>query len=143
MTQLLRVRNIVLSLLEQARGKRCVVSSVLCLTRLKVNVRQISSSTEAEVDIVLPNIGNDLTSLIMREGTPLPISWSTCTHCLCFLESFLKTLFIVSNVSIIHDVDAGTSEPWLYVDSVRSPGETVAPPLLHRLNGNSPFLRFG
>jgi hypothetical protein len=117
---------------------------VLCLTCLKGNVRQLSSSTEAQVDIVLPNIGNDLTNLIMREGTLLCISWSACTHRLCFLESFLKTLFIVSNVSIIHDVDAGIlPKPWLYVDSVRLPGETVAPPLLHRLNGNSLFLRFG
>jgi hypothetical protein len=29
---------------------------------------------EAEVDIILPSIGNDLTSLIMREGTFLRTS---------------------------------------------------------------------
>jgi isoleucyl-tRNA synthetase len=137
MTQLLKVRSIVLGLLEHARGKRCVVSDVLYFARLKVNVRQLSSSTEAEVDIILPCIGNDLTSLIMREGTFLRICWSTCTHRLCFLESFLKALFIVSNVSIIRDVNAGTSaEPWLYVDSVRLPGEIAVPPSPHRFKGH-------
>jgi hypothetical protein len=80
MTQLLRVRSIVLGLLEQARGQRCVVPAWLYFTRLKVNVRHISSSTEAEVDIILPSIRNDLTDLITREGTFLRISWSTCTH---------------------------------------------------------------
>ena len=80
MASLLRVRSTVLSLLEQARGKRYVIISELYFTRLKVNIRQISSSTEAEVDIVLPSVVNDLTSLIMREGTFLRILWSTRIH---------------------------------------------------------------
>jgi isoleucyl-tRNA synthetase len=88
MVQLLRVRSTVLGLLEQARGRR-----------------QLSSSTEAEVDIILPGIRNDLTSLIKRE------------------ESFLKTLFIVSDVSVIEEGPLGTASlPWLYEDSVPLPG---------------------
>ena len=80
MAALLRVRSTVLGLLEQARGKRCVILLGLYLTRLKVNIRQLSSSTEAEVDIILPSVGNDLTSVIMREGTFLHIRWNTRIH---------------------------------------------------------------
>jgi isoleucyl-tRNA synthetase len=87
MAQLLQVRSSVLGLLEQARGKR-----------------QLSSSTEAEVDIILPRVDCDLSSLIARE------------------ESFLKTLFIVSDVSVIDEGSLGTSSPpWLYMGSVQSP----------------------
>jgi len=88
MAQLLRVRSTVLGLLEQARGRR-----------------QLSSSTEAEVDIILPGVENDLTHLLMRE------------------ESFLKTLFIVSKVSVMSEGPQGTSSlPWFYEDSVQLPG---------------------
>ncbi|KAH9077901.1 tRNA synthetases class I-domain-containing protein [Lactarius deliciosus] len=87
MAQLLEVRSTVLGLLEQARGKR-----------------QLSSSTEAEVDIILPGVDSDLASLIARE------------------ESFLKTLFIVSDVSVIDEGSLGTSSPqWLYMDAVSLP----------------------
>ncbi|KAH9063221.1 isoleucyl-tRNA synthetase [Lactarius vividus] len=87
MAQLLEVRSTVLGLLEQARGKR-----------------QLSSSTEAEVDIILPEVDSDLASLIARE------------------ESFLKTLFIVSDVSVIDEGSLGTSSPqWLYMDAVPLP----------------------
>lgn len=68
MVQLLRVRSMVLGLLEQARGRRFVVPLLLYAAGLNVNIRQLSSSTEAEVDIILPSIRNDLTSLIKREG---------------------------------------------------------------------------
>jgi len=88
MVKLLRVRSTVLGLLEQARGRR-----------------QLSSSTEAEIDIVLPSGRNDLTGLITRE------------------KSFLKTLFIVSDVSVIEEGSLGTASlPWLYEDSVSLPG---------------------
>jgi len=89
MAQLLRVRGTVLGLLEQARGRR-----------------QLSSSTEAEVDIILPGVETNLTHLIMRE------------------ESSLKTLFIVSEVSvIIGEGSQGTSSlPWFHEDSVQLPG---------------------
>ncbi|KAI9508081.1 isoleucyl-tRNA synthetase [Russula earlei] len=88
MAQLLRIRSIVLGLLEQARGRR-----------------QLNSSTEAEVDIILPGIDNDLSRLISRE------------------ESFLKTLFIVSDVFVVDKGSLGTSStPWLYEDSEQLSG---------------------
>jgi isoleucyl-tRNA synthetase len=129
MVQLLRVRSTVLGLLEQARGRRCVVPLLLCAASLKMNTRQLSSSTEAEVDIILPGIRNDLTSLIKREGTSSHACWRTSTHGLYLVESFLKTLFIVSDVSVIEEGPLGTASlPWLYEDSVPLPGETVLPP---------------
>jgi len=133
MASLLRVRSTVLGLLEQARGKRCVILLGLYFTRLKVNIRQLSSSTEAEVDIILPSVGNDLTSVIIREGTFLRIRWNTRIHRFYFIEPFLKTLFIVSDVSIVDDSFLGTSSlPWFYTDSVQLPGETVVTSSPHR-----------
>jgi isoleucyl-tRNA synthetase len=96
---------------------------------LKMNIRQLSSSTEAEVDIILPSIRNDLTSLITREGTSSHVNWSTSTDGLYMVESFLKTLFIVSDVSVVEEGSLGTASlPWLYEDSVPLPGETALPP---------------
>lgn len=139
MASLLRVRSTVLGLLEQARGKRCVILLELYFTHLKVNIRQLSSSTEAEVDIILPSVGNDVTSVIMREGTFLRIRWNTRIHCVYFIESFLKTLFIVSDVSIVDDSSLETSSlPWFYTDSVQLPGETVVPSSPHRSKGDFP-----
>ena len=96
---------------------------------LKMNVRQLSSSTEAEVDIILPGIRNDLTNLIMREGTSLHVCWRTATHGHYLVENFLKTLFIVSDVSVAEEGSLETiSPPWVYEDSVPSSGETALPP---------------
>lgn len=96
---------------------------------LKMNVRQLSSSTEAEVDIILPSVRNDLTDLITREGTSSHVCWRTSTHGHYLVESFLKTLFIVSDVSVVEEGSLGaTSLPWLYEDSVPLPGETALPP---------------
>lgn len=128
-----------LGLLEQARGNRCAILLELYFTHLKMNIRQLSSSTEAEVDIILPRVNNDLTSLIVREGTFLPIRWNTRIHRFYFIESFLKTLFIVSDVSIVDDGSLGTSPlPWFYTDSVHLPGETVVPFSPHRPKGHFP-----
>jgi isoleucyl-tRNA synthetase len=139
MASLLRVRSTVLGLLEQARGKRCVILLELYSTRLKVDIRQLSSSTEAEVDIILPSIGNDLTSLIMREGMFLRIRWNTRIHRFNFIESFLKTLFIVSDVSILDKGSLGTSPlPWFYADSMQLPGETLVPSSPHRSKSHFP-----
>jgi len=96
---------------------------------LKMAVRQLSSSTEAEVDIILPSIRNDLTNLIAREGTSSHVCWKTSTHGHCSAESFLKTLFIVSDVSVVEEGLSGTqSLHWLYEDSVPLLGKTVLPP---------------
>lgn len=45
------------------------------------------------------------------------------------VESFLKTLFIVSDVSVVEEGSLGTASlPWQYEDSVPLPGETALPP---------------
>jgi isoleucyl-tRNA synthetase len=45
------------------------------------------------------------------------------------VESFLKTLFIVSDVSVVEEGFLGTASlPWLYEDSVPLSGETALPP---------------
>jgi isoleucyl-tRNA synthetase len=125
MVQLLGVRSAVLGLLEQARGRRCVVPLCYRAVSLKINIRQLSSSTEAVVDIILPSIRNDLTSLFMREGTFSDVCWSTYTHSPHLVEPFLKTLFIVSNVSVVEEGSLGMAPlPWLYEDSVPLPGGT-------------------
>jgi hypothetical protein len=71
MAELLRVRSIVLGLLEQARGRRYVrpYSVLLSVTGTNMNFRQLSSSTEAEVDLILPTVDHPLNILIAREGT--------------------------------------------------------------------------
>lgn len=96
---------------------------------LKMNVRQLSSSTEAEVDIILPDIRNDLTDVITREGTSSYLCCRTSNHGHYLVESSLKTLFIVSKVSVAEEGSLGTTSlPWLYEDSVPLPGETILPP---------------
>ncbi|KAK7462821.1 isoleucine-tRNA ligase [Stygiomarasmius scandens] len=90
MNELLKIRKTVLALLENARGQK-----------------QLKSSLEAEVDIIIPDdIGaNDVVDLLRRE------------------ESFLKTLFIVSDASLTDEGSLGTVSPaWVYSDSVSIPG---------------------
>lgn len=107
----------------------CCPTVLLYAAILKMNVRQLSSSTEAEVDIILPSIRNDLTNLITREGKSSHVCWRTSTHGHHVVESFLKTLFIVSDISVVKEGSLGTASlPWLYEDSVPLPGETALPP---------------
>ena len=108
-------------------------SVFLCLTNIYVNIRQLSSSTEAEVDIILPSVGHPLSNLIARESTSsqfmsgaIVLTFTVST----FVESFLKTLFIVSDVSVMNDSSLGmSSSAWVHVDSVQLPGEMAVPPL--------------
>jgi isoleucyl-tRNA synthetase len=112
-------------------------STVLLLPLvLKMIFRQLSSSTEAEVDIIRPRIRNDLTNLITREGTSSRVCWSSSIHSLYLLESFLKTLFIVSDVSVTEEESLGkASLPWFYEGSLPLPGETIFPPQWCGLRG--------
>jgi len=100
MAQLLQVRSTVLGLLEQARGRRCVVLSVVIFRQLNGNIRQLSSSTEAEVDIILPGVETDLTRLIMREGQ-FPIYLNaplfTVFFCRIFPEDFVHRFSSIRN----------------------------------------------
>ncbi|KAF8999113.1 tRNA synthetases class I-domain-containing protein [Cyathus striatus] len=92
MRDLLMVRSTVLSLLEQARGQK-----------------QIKSSLEAEVGILLER--GPLSDLLQRE------------------ENFLKTLFIVSDVTVLDEGSLGTSSPeWVHSDTVslNESEETIA-----------------
>ncbi|GLB39107.1 putative class-I aminoacyl-tRNA synthetase family protein [Lyophyllum shimeji] len=106
MTQLLRVRSVVLFLLEQARGNKV-----------------LKSSLEAEVHIILPSSATEteLGELLQRE------------------ESFLKTLFIVSDACVTDEGSLGTYSPeWLYTDTLPIPGcdqeavIRVSPAKLHK-----------
>jgi isoleucyl-tRNA synthetase len=94
MASLLRMRSVVLSLLEKARGDK-----------------HLKSSLEAEVDIILPNdisVRPYLLQLIERE------------------ETFLKTLFIVSDANITDEGSLGTSSfAWSYVSSMDIPGSDL------------------
>ncbi|KAG1900331.1 tRNA synthetases class I-domain-containing protein [Suillus fuscotomentosus] len=90
MTSLLRMRSVVLSLLEKARGDK-----------------HLKSSLEADVDVILPidiSVRPYLLQLIERE------------------ETFLKTLFIVSDAKITDEGSPGAgSFAWSYVSSMDIP----------------------
>ncbi|KAH7926232.1 isoleucyl-tRNA synthetase [Leucogyrophana mollusca] len=90
MTDLLRVRTVVLSLLEKARKDK-----------------NLKSSLEAEVDLIVPNSMADrpeMLKLLDRE------------------ESFLKTLFLVSDVEITNEGSLGATAPeWSYISSMPLP----------------------
>lgn len=86
--------------------------------------RKLRSSLEAEVDIILPGDaeGGNLLQLVQREG------WFSTRHSLTRLtlrlESFLKTLFIVSDVTVTDEGSLGTtSSDWLYNGTISFPGE--------------------
>ncbi|KAG2104415.1 tRNA synthetases class I-domain-containing protein [Suillus discolor] len=97
MASLLRMRSVVLSLLEKARGDK-----------------HLKSSLEADVDVILPNdisVQPYLLQLIERE------------------ETFLKTLFIVSDAKITDEGFLGTSSfTWSYVSSMDIPAVSVITP---------------
>ncbi|KAH6909637.1 tRNA synthetases class I-domain-containing protein [Coprinopsis sp. MPI-PUGE-AT-0042] len=90
----LQMRSAALSLLEQARG-----------------AKQIRSSLEASVDIIIPDeapVDNEFVSLITTEGADI-----------------LKTLFIVSDATITSPGDLGISSPeWAYMSTIDIPGVT-------------------
>jgi len=94
MIELLRVRSVILSLLEKAR-----------------TAKNIRSSLEAEVDIILPNgLSHDigLIKLLKRE------------------EGFLKTLCIVSDASIIDEGSLRANpQEWSFSGSISIPNESL------------------
>ncbi|KAG6854411.1 hypothetical protein C0991_006953 [Blastosporella zonata] len=118
MAELLRVRAVVRLLLERARGNKSAA-----IDGTGTSHKVLKSSLEAEVDIILPNgaDGTSLGALLQRE------------------ESFLKTLFIVSDVVITDEGSLGTSSPeWLYTETLEIPGSDedlairVRPAVLHK-----------
>ncbi|EJD05388.1 isoleucyl-tRNA synthetase [Fomitiporia mediterranea MF3/22] len=88
MDVLLKIRDTVLGLLEQARGQK-----------------DLRSSLEAEVDIIIPDY-----EWLDREGE--------LARVLRQQRDFLKTLFIVSDVSIVDEGSLGASgDGWVYTSS--------------------------
>ncbi|KAG7091901.1 hypothetical protein E1B28_008299 [Marasmius oreades] len=93
MKTLLHIRKSVLGLLEKARG-----------------AKQLKSSLEAEVDIIIPEglRNNQMLDLLRRE------------------EDFLKTLFIVSDASLTDEGSMGNVSSngleWVYSTSLELPG---------------------
>ncbi|KAG6816435.1 hypothetical protein H0H87_006097 [Tephrocybe sp. NHM501043] len=118
MAELLRVRGVVRLLLERARGNK---SAAIDASYPQHKV--LRNSLEANVDIILPD-GADRTglgALLQRE------------------ESFLKTLFIVSDVVVTDEGSLGTSSPeWLYTETLAITGSDedlairVRPATLHK-----------
>ena len=52
-----------------------------------------------------------------------------------FIENFLKTLFIVSDASVVDEGSFGTSSPeWIYTDTLPIPGTTDDFEVLCRVN---------
>ncbi|KAF8646469.1 hypothetical protein AX16_007205 [Volvariella volvacea WC 439] len=87
---LLELRKVVLALLEKARGNK-----------------QLKSSLEAEVDIILPGAESTASNLLRRE------------------ESFLKTLFITSDAQVLPASSQGQETAnleWVYEDTVKLTG---------------------
>jgi hypothetical protein len=74
MAQMLRVRSVVLGLIEKARLNKYAFPSDLLFENLKfatLGKRQLKSSLEAEVDIVIPNDdaeASQVFELLQREG---------------------------------------------------------------------------
>ncbi|KAG6872580.1 hypothetical protein C0995_008647 [Termitomyces sp. Mi166 len=139
MAELLRVRGVVLLLLERARGNKSAA-----VDTSSQHQRLLKSSLEAEVDIILPE-GADSTNLgalLQREGEfSSPID-ELCTE--IYSENFLKTLFIVSDASITDEGSLGTSSPeWLFTETLTIPDPLhtinvlAAGPTPHQLMMNS------
>ncbi|KAG6887858.1 hypothetical protein C0992_010462 [Termitomyces sp. T32_za158] len=118
MAELLRVRSVVLLLLERARGNKSAA-----VDACNQNQRLLKSSLEAEVDIILPE-GADRTilgALLQREGGNSPRSIKLRAQ--IYLENFLKTLFIVSDACVTDEGSMGTSSPeWLFTETLTIPG---------------------
>lgn len=70
MNHLLRIRSVVLGTIEKARGNKCVHQSKLsCFWLIVIGNRQLKSSLEAEVDIIIPrDDASPVFELLEREG---------------------------------------------------------------------------
>jgi len=81
MVELLRVRTIVLSLLEKARVQKYVLTFMMDWSSQIPFIRQLKSSLEAEVDIFLPGdpSRSPFLRLLQREGL-------SCCRLLYFTE---------------------------------------------------------
>ncbi|TFK71865.1 isoleucyl-tRNA synthetase [Pluteus cervinus] len=116
MESLLKIRSVVLGLLENARRDKL-----------------LKSSLEAQVEILLPP-GLDIIGLEENPGGEF-------VDLLFSQQQFLKTLFIVSEVWVTDEGSLGVDSPdWLYVDTVEIPGldEDIAIRVRPATNGKCP-----
>lgn len=90
--------------------------------------RQLKSSLEAEVDIIIPNdLENSLVDLLRREGTQFR-DFMAFHPTDSPQEHFLKTLLIVSDASLVDEGSLGvSSSEWVYSDSVSIQGAFFLP----------------
>ena len=133
MGDLLTVRSAILSLLEKARGAKYVLK--LCVVWLTlILLRNLKSALEAQVVITLPPdpTGLELVALLRREGED-----DAATDRICLprtaIANFLKTLFIVSDVTLSDKRSAASAAAWEYSGSLTVPG---LPGCCTRLPGN-------
>ncbi|KAJ3517915.1 hypothetical protein NLJ89_g199 [Agrocybe chaxingu] len=88
-----------------------VRGTVLALLEKARTAKLIKSALEAEVDIIVPDGASENTfvDMLRRE------------------ENFLKTLFIVSDASIMDEGSLGTTSPeWLYSETISVPDDDIA-----------------
>lgn len=124
MDHLLLIRGDVLALLEEARNQKWV--SLRCFgTSLKRCNRKIKSGLEAGVDIMLPQDLPEcrfLTILRSQGMERFAVIITVIKAINPISETFLKTLFIVSDVSITDEGSLGTASPdWLHLRTTQIP----------------------
>ena len=109
MTFLLKLRDAVLGCLEQAR-----------------TAKDLRSSLEAQIDIFVPSkewLHQDSEAAsIIRRHRELPFCPSDVEKLKQHPEGFLKTLFIVSDVSIVTPCAGAHTSKWLYTAEAELPG---------------------
>ncbi|KAK0186642.1 tRNA synthetases class I-domain-containing protein [Armillaria mellea] len=106
------VRPVVTSLLEQAREQK-----------------QIRSSLEAEVDVILPEVP-DVTSDAQEATTSLEDNGKTrLAQFFRDHEDFMAKHFIVSRVTVMDEGSLGTASPeWIYIRNLSILGEAFSKP---------------
>ncbi|KAK0232349.1 tRNA synthetases class I-domain-containing protein [Armillaria nabsnona] len=113
------VRPVVMSLLEQAREQK--------------KFKQIRSSLEAEVDVILtevPGVVSNALSDAQEETTSLEDNRKTrLAQSFRDHEDFMAKHFIVSRVTVMYKGSLGTASPeWIYIHSLSILGEGFSKP---------------
>ena len=77
------------------------------------------------MDIILPGDGvNDEVTAVLAEHEGLQLGYLQCKHTILCSPEFLKTLFIVSDASVLDEGSTGTtSSEWVFTGSVNLKGK--------------------
>ena len=82
---------------------------------------------EAGVDIILSNnvsAASEQVDVLFKQGMSFGKNYKSNTPDFAFLESFLPTLFIVSDISILEEGELGTDAPaWSVSETVELEGK--------------------